>query len=1264
MQKLSSIVQLIQDVFSFDYVCLLETSDNKKTTHQIIHETDFSNFTQIDKNHILNLFESSSYLPQNKILNLYPFFLEKQIANPSLKVFKAIFVCPINIKNDSVKIHLVLLSIKDKALSNSEIEHLQVFIENIGFSFNKKHPELLNKEINLPQIEEQFQVIFNSVPEAISFHELPSHKTIAVNKKFIEYSGYSEEECLGLTGNDLNLWYVESERLAYRNLLNQTGSIENFEAKFKSKSGHVFDGLVSSKIVSFDGKNHLLVIIRNISSFKNIQRELAESENKFRFVFNSLPDAISIVDLKDNSFVDVNDFFVNRSGLKKEAILGKTGTELNIWGNLSERDQFLDSVKKNGEVNNFQYKHKFPDGTEIYAMISAKTIFLQKKPHLIVITKDVDQIIRMKEALGYSEEKFRVMFHSSPDAINITKVEDSTIEDVNDSFIKFTGYSKEEIIGKEILTFDFWENQQDLYYYINELSEKGYVHNLETPIKVKDGSIKSCLISANIFSINGTPHIINITHNIDDLKKVQEGLRESETRFRNIVEKSHAGIFIINEMSHIIYSNPKSLELLGGSEEELYEKNLLDYIHPESISVFQQYVNNNLKSHRSQDKTQIKIIRNNGEIRDVESSFSVFEDQSHHTKTIVQFLDITEINKAINYAKIQEEKAQKYLDISGVMMIALNENGEMILANRKACEILEYTENELIGKIWFDHFIQKNNIENAKNIYNQIMNGREHRKYSENIVITKNRNTKTIAWNNTLLHNDQGKIIGMLSSGEDITEKLNNERIFNKSKAVAVKWKNGKDLTFEYVSENITQLLGYLPENLTENNILYKDLIHPDDQEKVLNLIKTESLNTNQSTINQIYYRMISSSGDVKWIEDNKDIIRNSEGMITHFQGVLIDVTEQKKNLELIKENEARYHIIFDSNLDGLLMLTMTGEIVDANQVICEMYGYTYSELINRKDANEINIISSIDLKRLKEELKNNYIYQTESTEQRKDGSEFYINAKVRWINYKNKKHILAIVRDITEKKKVEKELIDAKEKAEESDRLKSSFLANMSHEIRTPMNSIIGFSGLLEDTALTDEEKMLFISRIKNNSQQLLTLINDIIDISKIEANQVTFQYSNIQLPEFLTNLYDIFIFDAEKKNINLKYIIPEIDSSENFKTDENRLRQIMVNLLSNAIKFTPENKNIEFGYYIEDNYLIFFVKDSGIGIVENEQNYIFSRFRQSDMVTNSSYGGTGLGLSISKGLVENMGGKIWLTSRLNEGTCFYFKLPFNQKN
>lgn len=245
------------------------------------------------------------------------------------------------------------------------------------------------------------------------------------------------------------------------------------------------------------------------------------------------------------------------------------------------------------------------------------------------------------------------------------------------------------------------------------------------------------------------------------------------------------------------------------------------------------------------------------------------------------------------------------------------------------------------------------------------------------------------------------------------------------------------------------------------------------------------------------------------------------------------------------------------------------------------------------------------------------------------------------------------------EYKFINTELQLAKEKAESADRLKSAFLANVSHEIRTPLNSIVGFSSLLIEPDLKDEDKHAYVNMIESNTESLLVLIDEIIDLSKIEAQQLTLKKEEFNVDKLILELFQIF--KRENSNCDVVFLIEKIsDNMDLFaNSDRVRVRQILINLLTNAFKFT-ESGSVKMGYLKIDGNVVLFVKDTGIGISEEHHRVIFQRFRKLNEIQDKRiYRGTGLGLAITEKLVELLGGQIWVESDLGKGSCFYFTLP-----
>lgn len=260
----------------------------------------------------------------------------------------------------------------------------------------------------------------------------------------------------------------------------------------------------------------------------------------------------------------------------------------------------------------------------------------------------------------------------------------------------------------------------------------------------------------------------------------------------------------------------------------------------------------------------------------------------------------------------------------------------------------------------------------------------------------------------------------------------------------------------------------------------------------------------------------------------------------------------------------------------------------------------------------------------------------------------------------KLEKKNLDLENEVAAHKKTVEELIKAKEKAEQSDKLKTAFLTNMSHEMRTPMNGIIGFSALLLDPMLPEKARLEYANIINTSCTRLLNTVNDVLDISILEAGQMDIKPKHFNLSKLLKELYELQKKNFERNGIAFKLVIPEQFKDVYIDSDEQKIYQILSNLLNNSLKFTNKGE-VEFGFNYIDNLIEFFVKDTGIGISQDALELIFGRFNQENYQTFNEYEGSGLGLSIAKGLVELLGGKIYVNSHKGVGSIFRFTIPCN---
>jgi len=375
------------------------------------------------------------------------------------------------------------------------------------------------------------------------------------------------------------------------------------------------------------------------------------------------------------------------------------------------------------------------------------------------------------------------------------------------------------------------------------------------------------------------------------------------------------------------------------------------------------------------------------------------------------------------------------------------------------------------------------------------------------------------------------------------------------------------------------------------------------------------------------------------------------------------DKTPQKETEAALQESERLYRTLFESADDPIGLFTADRKIMLINSAFHKTFGYTHEEFLALK---WMEIIHPEDQKRMYElggKLLEEGFLSIDYRAKHKAGHYLFMSSKNVLIPGEQEENdlILTIIRDISEQKKAMEELEQAKERAEESDQLKSAFLANMSHEIRTPMNSIIGFSNLLVNPDLEDEIREMHVQRIVRNSELLLTLISDIIDLAKIESGQLSIIYGRLRLSELISDLKQYALDELDRLGIKGIEVFTEEENGDfELETDVIRMTQVMKNLINNAIKFT-EKGSVKIGCRKagNDQNIILCVQDTGIGIASEHFGLIFDQFRQIDGSNTRKFGGTGLGLAISKNLVHMMGGRIWVESEVGEGALFQVELP-----
>ena len=606
-------------------------------------------------------------------------------------------------------------------------------------------------------------------------------------------------------------------------------------------------------------------------------------------------------------------------------------------------------------------------------------------------------------------------------------------------------------------------------------------------------------------------------------------------------------------------------------------------------------------------------------------------------------------------AKTLAEEGQKrykslFYENSLVMLLIDPKTGDIVDANNTACNYYGYS-NQQITSLKITQINTLSEAEIQVKMKKALNTERQHFEFKHRLASGEIRDVESYSGKLSVAGNDL-----LYSIVHDVTErKLAEAKVLKLSSAIEqspisilITDTTG---SIEYVNPYISQLTGYSPEELLGNNpsILNSGIQSSQFYKKLWDTILKGEIWEGEMCNKK-------KNGELFWELAKISPIIDSKGEITHFVGIKEDITERRSI-----ENKIRFLADSLEHVGECVSITDKEDIIlYVNRAFCVTYGYSNTELLGQHIGilQPDNIQQSELMQLFKETRKGNW--KGELINKRKDNSLFPILLSTSKIIDEKKNEIayIGVAMDITEMKKSRSELIAAKEKAEESDRLKSAFLANMSHEIRTPMNGILGFTSLLLEPDLSDETKEQYIQIIHQSGERMLNTVSDIVEISKIEAGIIDVRKSEINVNEVIRSIHNFFQVQTQKKGLNLIYQNENLETDIILTTDKTKFESIITNLVKNAIKFT-EKGNITVSCCFKNGFIKFCVKDTGIGIPKHRQAAIFNRFEQADIEDTRVFEGSGLGLAIAKSYVEMLGGEIWVESTEGQGSEFCFTIP-----
>lgn len=610
----------------------------------------------------------------------------------------------------------------------------------------------------------------------------------------------------------------------------------------------------------------------------------------------------------------------------------------------------------------------------------------------------------------------------------------------------------------------------------------------------------------------------------------------------------------------------------------------------------------------------------------------------------------------------EQENYRRYQDLAGVILVVIDQKGKVKRLNRKACELLGYPEDEILGKDWFDWFVPEPNRQETRQLYLGAIQGKVTLpEYHENPIRNRQGHQHLLFWHNGLLQDEQGTINGVVSSGLNISERKAMETALQRSERMS-------RAMLDATKESLI-LLATDGSIMAINQTAASRLCSNADDLIGQNLV--ELFAPNLAARLQISLDKVILTGQSSYMEDEDQLhfyslyfypVCDADHEVMAVVVFGQDVTERRQFELQLRQSQEKFRRLLAQSPIEIAVANRHGELEFFNDKWLEKIGYNLTDVPNmahwwQQAFPEVGYRQEA-MNRWHQATVNHTEWEQGYWIRCKDGIKRLYYVSTRRIDDK----VIWVCADMTSRHEAELALKAARDAAEAATRAKSQFLATMSHEIRTPLNGILGFTHLSLQTRLNSQQRD-YLTKIQSSSRSLLDILNSILDFSKIEAGQMELEIQPFDLPDLLQQLRDMLHLSASSKSLEL-LIDPPPALPGQLVGDALRLRQVLLNLLSNAIKFT-ERGHVQLRLSLkvlstEHCQIEFRVQDTGIGISLQQQQQLFRPFTQADGSITRRYGGTGLGLTISQQLVQRMGGKIQLSSRETLGSEFYFELSF----
>ena len=1139
---------------------------------------------------------------------------------------------------------------KHKQLDSENDDKLNVIEDHIN---NEKDSGGL-----LGSIEEKYRVIFENYAVGITL--------VDENERIVSWNKYAEE-LFNMDENDLHLKHVKSlypdeewDKIRKHNI-RQKGMKYKLETKMIRKGQDPFDAEISLCILrgAHGRVTGSVGIIRDITKLKVTERRLLETEEKYRTIFDNSAVAIMLTDEKEN-IISWNKYTETLLDMNQEDLNLKPVKSLypeKEWEKIRSQN-----IRQKGMQHHLETKMIKKHDQLIDVDVSLSVLKDHKGEIIgsIGVIRDISERKEFDKKLKESEERYRTIFDNSAVAIMLTDEKENIIS-WNKYAENMLNMNEKDLYKKPVSSLyspKEWKRIRD-----ENVRQKGMQHHLETKILRKNDEPLEVDLSLSVLKDHNGDVVgsIGVIKDINERKKMEAKLSYEKNLLQSLLDSIPDSIyfkdkdckFIKVNKAKAVNSNTTIEKIIGKTDDMFLSEIDADKIRKDDKLIME-------TGKPIVNKTE-KLSDKNGVERWVSvTKIPRFDEAGNIIGTMGISRDITELKKAENIVKKSERRYRNLFETAIDPIVVLDTNGVFVDVNEQVTKLLGFSKVELIGKR-FDKtgIISSESLEKTFENFKRRMAGENIAPY-EIKAITKNGETIPAEVNANPLYEDD-KVVGDLIILRDLRERLNKEIAEKGLVESEKKFREIFDATGDFliyldikgfvldVNKTALDLLS-----LEKNKLIGKDLF------VFKNLFTTDSMNKHIQTINEMAQgldvreyesELVTKQGIRYKFLFSADVIKENEKTT----GILFrgrDITQRQKAWEELVKLEEKYRVLAETSADGVITIDSLGRLTYVNPSFENICGRRKSQIlatILRDYLSEDSIYLFqqvfIDSRKKDEKIENVELEIVHS-----NGKIVPVEVNLAPLK-KDKKFtgVICTIRDITERKRVEDEL-------KKSERLRTEFMNIAAHELKSPVTPIKGYLDLIISDKDTSDKIKDWAKISLRNAERLLGLVNDILDVSRLDTDTMRFNMEKINPVKILEEIAEDMRPAIEKKG--LEFIVHIPNNLPEVIGDKFRLAQVFKNLLGNAIKFT-DNGSIALVAKEQDNHIMVSVEDSGIGVSKEELQKIFLKFYQAYTGDDRKNEGTGLGLFICKQILEKHNGEIWAESNIPRGSTFRVKIP-----